>query len=87
MVQSLISILNLHLILLKKHGSSQNGLQTKVLLIFAFNVKIQACKHNHAFFGSVCPECGGTVETEYTRIVGFILQLKPGLKIEKQSIN
>ena len=37
---------------------------------FAFNTKIQACKHNHAFFGNVCPECGEPVETEYTRIVG-----------------
>ena len=38
---------------------------------FAFNTKIQACKRNHAFYGTVCPECGGPVETEYTRIVGF----------------
>lgn len=37
---------------------------------FAFNTKIQACKHNHAFFGTICPECGEPVETEYTRIVG-----------------
>ena len=37
---------------------------------FAFNTKIQACKHNHAFFGTVCPECGEPVDTEYTRIVG-----------------
>ena len=38
---------------------------------FAFNTKIQACEHNHAFYGNVCPICGGPVETEYTRIVGF----------------
>lgn len=37
---------------------------------FAFNTKIQTCKHNHAFYGKVCPECGEPVETEYTRIVG-----------------
>ena len=37
---------------------------------FAFNTKIQACKHNHAFFGTICPECGEPVDTEYTRIVG-----------------
>ena len=37
---------------------------------FAFNTKIQACEKNHAFFGKVCPECGGPVHTEYTRIVG-----------------
>lgn len=40
------------------------------LTYFAFNVKIQACKHNHAFFGTKCPICGEGVETEYTRIVG-----------------
>ncbi len=38
---------------------------------FAFNTKIQACKHNHAFFGKVCPVCGEPVASEYTRIVGF----------------
>ena len=38
---------------------------------FAFNTKIQACKHNHAFFGKVCPVCGEPVYNEYTRIVGF----------------
>ena len=40
------------------------------LTYFAFNTKIQACKHNHAFFGEICPLCGEPVETEYTRIVG-----------------
>jgi anaerobic ribonucleoside-triphosphate reductase len=43
---------------------------------FAFNTKIQACKHNHAFHGTVCPECGSPVETEYTRIVGFYTPFK-----------
>ena len=38
---------------------------------FAFNTKIQACQHNHAFFGKHCPECGEPVAAEYTRIVGF----------------
>lgn len=38
---------------------------------FAFNTKIQACKHNHAFFGETCPICGEPVYTEYSRIVGF----------------
>lgn len=37
---------------------------------FAFNTKIQACEHNHAFYGKICPVCGGGVATEYTRIVG-----------------
>ena len=43
---------------------------------FAFNTKIQACKKNHAFYGKICPECGGEVETEYTRIDGFYVPVK-----------
>ena len=37
---------------------------------FAFNTKIQVCKHNHAFYGTTCPKCGNPVAAEYTRIVG-----------------
>lgn len=43
---------------------------------FAFNTKIQACKNNHAFYGTICPVCGNPVETEYTRIVGFYTPVK-----------
>ena len=50
---------------------------------FAFNTKIQACKKNHAFYGKVCPECGGEVETEYTRIVGFYVPVKTYSKERK----
>lgn len=50
---------------------------------FAFNTKIQACKHNHAFYGTVCPECGSPVETEYTRIVGFYTPVKTYSKERK----
>lgn len=50
---------------------------------FAFNTKIQACKHNHAFFGTVCPECGEPVDTEYTRIVGFYTPVKTYSKERK----
>ena len=50
---------------------------------FAFNTKIQACEKNHAFFGKVCPECGGPVHTEYTRIVGFYTPIKTYSKERK----
>lgn len=50
---------------------------------FAFNTKIQACKHNHAFFGTICPECGEPVDTEYTRIVGFYTPIKTYSKERK----
>lgn len=43
---------------------------------FAFNTKIQACKHNHAFYGKICPVCGESVDTEFTRIVGFYTPVK-----------
>ena len=43
---------------------------------FAFNTKIQACEHNHAFYGDTCPVCGEPVATEYTRIVGFYTPVK-----------
>ena len=51
---------------------------------FAFNTKIQACKNNHAFYGKVCPVCGGEVHTEYTRIVGFYTPIKTWSKNRKQ---
>lgn len=51
---------------------------------FAFNNKIQACKHNHGFFGNVCPECGEPVATEYTRIAGFYTPIKTWSKERKE---
>ena len=54
------------------------------LTYFAFNTKIQACKHNHAFFGKVCPVCGEPVETEYTRIVGFYTPIKTWSSARKE---
>ena len=46
------------------------------LTYFAFNTKIQACEHNHAFYGKICPICGKPVSTEYSRIVGFYTPIK-----------
>lgn len=51
---------------------------------FAFTTKIQACKHNHAFFGKICPICGEPVETEYSRIVGFYVPIKTYSKSRKE---
>lgn len=50
---------------------------------FAYNTKIQACEHNHGFYGSVCPECGGAPVTEYTRIVGFYTPVRTYSKERK----
>ncbi len=54
------------------------------LTYFAFNTKIQACKHNHAFFGTKCPVCGEPVATEYTRVVGFYVPIKTWGKQRKE---
>lgn len=54
------------------------------LTYFAFNIKIQACAHNHAFYGKYCPKCGGPVVTEYTRIVGFYVPVSTWSKERKQ---
>ena len=54
------------------------------LTYFAFNTKIQACKHNHAFYGDKCPVCGEPVATEYTRIVGFYTPIKSWSKERKE---
>ena len=51
---------------------------------FAFNPKIQACEHNHGFYGTKCPRCGGEVKTEYTRIVGFFTQVNSWAKPRKE---
>lgn len=50
---------------------------------FAFNTRIQACKNNHAFYGSKCPTCGNPVATEYSRIVGFFTPIKTWSEVRK----
>lgn len=61
-----------------------NHIADQGITYFAFNTKIQACKHNHAFYGKVCPQCGEPVETEYTRIVGFYVPIKTFSKERKE---
>lgn len=51
---------------------------------FAFNLRISSCKHNHGFYGNVCPECGEPVETTYQRIVGFLTPTKSYSKERKE---
>lgn len=61
-----------------------NYIADQGLTYFAYNIKIQACKHNHAFYGDICPQCGGPVETEYTRIVGFYVPVNTWSKERKE---
>lgn len=51
---------------------------------FAFNTKIQACKNNHAFYGTICPVCKNPVATEYTRVVGFYTPISTWTNERKQ---
>lgn len=61
-----------------------NYIADQGLTYFAFNTKIQACKHNHAFFGKKCPICGEPVDSEYSRIVGFYTKISAWSKERKE---
>ena len=68
----------------EKAWDAVNYIADQGLTYFAFNTKIQACEHNHAFYGKKCPICGGDVATEYTRIVGFYTPIKSWSKERKE---
>lgn len=67
----------------EKAWDAVNYIADQGLTYFAFNTKIQTCARNHAFYGTKCPICGGDVETEYTRIVGFYTPIKSWSKERK----
>jgi ribonucleoside-triphosphate reductase len=53
---------------------------------FAFNLKISSCRHNHGFYGEVCPYCGEPKTTTYQRIVGFLTAEKTYSKERKSEL-
>lgn len=61
-----------------------NYIANQGVTYFAFNTKIQACKYNHGFYGSVCPKCGEPVAAEYTRIAGFYTPINTWSKERKE---
>lgn len=61
-----------------------NKISDAGVVYFAFNLKINACKYNHGFFGNTCPKCGEPVETTYQRIVGFLTPEKTYSKARKE---
>ena len=67
----------------EKAWKMTNYIADQGVTYFAFNTKIQACKHNHAFYGTKCPVCGEPVYTEFTRIVGFYTPVKTYSKERK----
>lgn len=67
----------------EKAWKMTNYIADQGVTYFAFNTKIQACKNNHAFYGTKCPVCGNPVDTEFTRIVGFYTPVKTYSKERK----
>jgi len=54
-----------------------NYIASKGVFYFAFNTKINVCKHRHAFTGTdICPICGEPVYDTYQRVVGFLTPSK-----------
>ena len=54
-----------------------NYIASKGVFYFAFNTKINVCKHRHAFVGTdICPVCGEPVFDTYQRVVGFLTPSK-----------
>lgn len=60
-----------------------NHIADEGVTYFAFCTKISACKHNHGFYGDVCPVCGESKITSYQRIVGFLTPEKTYSKERK----
>jgi len=56
------------------------------VVYFAFNLKINACKNNHGFYGDTCPYCGEPVATTYQRIVGFLTPTKAYSQERKEEV-
>lgn len=61
-----------------------NYVASKGVKYFAFNTKIQACQKNHAFYGDVCPLCGGASVAEYTRIIGYFTRINSWSKDRRE---
>ena len=68
----------------EKAWTALNWMANSGVTYFAFTGKISACKHNHAFYGNVCPLCGEPVDTYYSRIVGFFVPIKAYSKERKE---
>lgn len=65
-----------------------NYVASQGAIYFAFTTKINVCKHKHAFIGTnQCPECGGTVADQYSRVVGFYTPVSGYQKIRKKEFN
>lgn len=59
----------------EKAWKMTNYIADQGITYFAYNTKINACEHNHAFYGKICPVDGLPATKTYTRIVGFYTEV------------
>lgn len=59
----------------EKAWKMTNYIADQGITYFAYNTKINACEHNHAFYGEICPVDGLPATKTYTRIVGFYTEV------------
>lgn len=58
------------------------------VIYYARNKLLKVCENKHVFTGKpkdeVCPECGANVESNWTRVVGFITQVDNWIKERRE---
>ena len=64
-----------------------NYITDQGLTYFAFNIKIDSCKNNHAFYGKTCPICGLPKSREWSRIVGYYTAIDTWSADRKEEYN
>lgn len=66
-----------------------NYIASQGVIYFAFNPKLYTCKQNHTFMPpqTTCPVCGGGVDQEVTRIVGYLVPTKSFSKPRLEEYN
>ena len=65
-----------------------NYIAKQGVIYFAFNTKINVCKHRHSFIGEkVCPQCGEPIADTYSRVVGFYTPVSSYQKIRRKEFD
>lgn len=66
-----------------------NYIASQGVIYFAFNPKLYVCKEKHTFMPpqKTCPTCGGGVNEEVTRIVGYLVPTKSFSKPRLEEYN
>lgn len=65
-----------------------NYIAKQGVIYFAFNTKINVCKHRHSFIGEkTCPQCGEPIADTYSRVVGFYTPVSSYQKIRRKEFD